>query len=102
MQEVTGSTPVFSTNPEFVRGFFMPYFTYIIYSSTADKYYVGHTDNVEKRLGEHIARRNLGASDRAIKHTETHSTRAEAARREREIKSKKSRRYIEWLISSNA
>ncbi|MBS1541997.1 MAG: GIY-YIG nuclease family protein, partial [Bacteroidetes bacterium] len=29
---------------------FMPYFVYILYSKSADRYYVGETDNIDKRL----------------------------------------------------
>ena len=29
------------------------YFIYILYSESANKYYVGHTDNLERRLFEH-------------------------------------------------
>jgi putative endonuclease len=29
------------------------YFIYIIYSKKLDRYYVGTTDDIEKRLGEH-------------------------------------------------
>jgi len=35
-----------------------------------------------------------------VVYTETYSSNAEARKRELEIKKKKSRKYIEWLISS--
>jgi putative endonuclease len=35
-----------------------------------------------------------------MKYTERFETRTEAVKRESEIKKKKSRKYIEWLISS--
>jgi len=78
------------------------YFIYILYSESANKYYVGHTDNLERRLFEH----NNGmtrftsniASDWIIMYTETFESRALAAKREREIKARKSRVYIQSLI----
>ncbi|TWR24493.1 hypothetical protein FPZ42_15445 [Mucilaginibacter achroorhodeus] len=33
--------------------FFMEYFCYIIYSERLDKYYVGHTENLNTRLKQH-------------------------------------------------
>jgi putative endonuclease len=78
------------------------YFIYILYSVSANKYYVGHTDNLERRLFEH----NNGmtrftsniASDWIIMYTETFESRTLAAKREREIKARKSRVYIQSLI----
>ncbi len=74
------------------------YFVYIIYSSSIDKFYIGQTFDVNKRLGEHIEHKNLGASDWILKYTEHYETRAEAMKRELEIKKKKRRSYLEWLI----
>ena len=52
--KVTGSTPVFSTNinPAQKRDFFM-FTLYILYSTKLDKFYIGYTADVEKRLREH-------------------------------------------------
>jgi putative endonuclease len=80
------------------------YFIYILYSASANKYYVGHTDNLERRLFEH----NNGmtrftsniASDWNIMYTETFESRTLAAKREREIKARKSRVYIQSLIAN--
>ncbi len=80
------------------------YFIYILYSASANKYYVGHTDNLERRLFEH----NNGmtrftsniASDWKIMYTETFESRTLAAKREREIKARKSRVYIQSLIAN--
>jgi putative endonuclease len=80
------------------------YFIYILYSASANKYYVGHTDNLERRLFEH----NNGmtrftsniASDWIIMYTETFESRTLAAKREREIKARKSRVYIQSLIAN--
>ncbi len=79
----------------------MFFYTYILYSISIDKYYIGQTEDVEKRLSEHIIRKNLGASDWQLKHTEQFTSRSEAVKRELEIKKKKRRSYIEWLIASH-
>jgi len=81
----------------------MPYFVYILYSKTADKYYVGHTSNVDDRLFRHTnsgSKSTKHTDDWILKYRKTYDTRSEAMRKELEIKRKKSRKYIEWLISS--
>jgi len=78
----------------------MAFFVYIIYSVEKDKYYIGQTENVEKRLLEHNLRKNLGTNDWQIKYTESFETRSDALKREVEIKNKKRRAYLETLISS--
>ena len=74
---------------------------YIIYSENIDRYYTGITDDIEWRLERH----NLGwgrYTKRGIPwvvvYTEDYNTKSEALNREREIKGRKSRLYIESLI----
>jgi putative endonuclease len=103
-EKVIGSNPICSTKSGSISGlsFYMEYFTYIIYSNTADKYYVGHSDNLNERLVDHqsgISPYTSRAKDWALKYSETFATRSEAIKREYEIKRKKSRKYIEWLIA---
>jgi len=83
----------------------MVYFVYILYSEKTDRYYIGSTSDIDKRLLKH----NLGgtASTRPgrpwkLVYTETLQNKTEALVREKEIKKKKSRKYIEWLINSGA
>ena len=111
MQEVIGSTPLFSTSfksPEraafFVLSPYMIYTVYILYSALLDKYYIGQTEDITTRLSQHNSGRSpytSGANDWTLMYTESFSTRPEAAQRERQIKKKKSRKYVEWLINSN-
>jgi putative endonuclease len=79
----------------------MIFYTYILYSASKDKYYIGHTADLILRLSQHNTTQNLGANDWKIHYLETFDTRAEAMKREKEIKNKKSRKYIEWLIHQN-
>ena len=75
---------------------------YILYSSKVDKYYVGESEDVNARLKSHlsgISKFTSIADDWKLVYSEEYETRTEAVRREREIKKKKSRKYIEWLIS---
>ena len=81
----------------------MPFYTYILYSPSADKYYIGHTGDMEDRLRRH---KNSGSkstkhiSDWVLKYQKEFQDRASAAVHEMEIKRQKSRKYIEQLISS--
>jgi len=78
------------------------YWVYIIYSEKLDRYYVGHSSDLEKRLKEHnsgISVYTARASDWSFFYTKPFSTREEAHKEEMRIKKKKSRKYIEWIIA---
>ncbi len=80
----------------------MPYCVYILFSASRDRYYVGATEDIASRLLQHNAGRNKSTKAGLpweVQYTESFSTRVEAVRREAEIKSKKSRKYIRHLIS---
>ena len=84
------------------RGAFiiMSFFVYILYSSTRDKYYVGSCSDPHIRLQQHNSGRNTSTKYGMpwIRiYQETFETQPEARRRE--LENKKSRKYIEWLIS---
>jgi putative endonuclease len=79
------------------------FYTYILYSESIDRYYVGSCADLATRLQRH----NAGWS-RSTKHGvpwklvyhEEYTTKSAAMKRECEIKRKKSRTYFEYLISS--
>ena len=80
------------------------FYIYILYSKKVDKYYVGQTESVEGRLISHflgISKYTSISDDWKLMYTESFQTRNEAICRENEIKKKKSRKYIEWLILGN-
>jgi len=77
------------------------YFVYIIKSLKTERYYIGSTNNLERRIYEH----NIGKmrSTKAyipytLVYKEAFSDRMDAVRKERYIKSQKSRSFIESLI----
>jgi putative endonuclease len=78
------------------------YSTYILWSEKLRKYYVGHTNNLSRRITEH----NTGKSSYtklgkpwSLTYHEEFTTRVEAMRRGREIKNRKSKKYIETIIN---
>ncbi|CAZ94964.1 GIY-YIG nuclease family protein [Zobellia galactanivorans] len=67
----------------------MAFFTYILYSESLDRYYVGSTQDMSVRLEEHLKNHKgftSKAKDWEVKYTESYPTRTEALRRERQIK----------------
>ena len=83
----------------------MAFIVYILRSESISGYYVGHTDDLSRRILQHNdseyqgskhTKRNKGPW--TCVYAEQYNTRAEAMRREKEIKAKKSRQYIEFLI----
>jgi putative endonuclease len=81
----------------------MPFFVYILHSSTLDRYYVGHTgDDLQERLRRHNSNHKgfTGKTgDWVIVYTQIYPTKAAAYQREREIKAWKSRKKIELIIA---
>jgi len=76
-------------------------FVYILQSENSNRFYVGSTDNLERRMEEHIRGKNLATRGRGpwkLVHSEKMETLADARRREYEIKRWKSARLIRPLI----
>ena len=78
------------------------FITYILFSEMIDCYYVGSTGNLPDRLKRH----NSGHSTFTkrgipwlVVYQKTYETKSEAYQAEIYIKSQKSRKYIEQLIS---
>jgi putative endonuclease len=77
-------------------------FLYILYSKIIDRYYIGVSPDVEDRLCRHNNSGNKSTKctyEWKLVYKESYSTRSNAMKREFEIKGKKSRKYIDWLIS---
>ena len=75
---------------------------YILYSIYLDKYYIGHTGNIEDRIQRHNQKRSKstkGGVPWLLVYTEEFTTKSLAYNREMEIKKKKSRVYIEKLLA---
>ena len=84
----------------------MSYAVYIIYSQSLDRYYVGYTgDSIEIRLKKHNANHKGFTGKKAdwiLKYTEVYFSKHDALKREKQIKSWKSRMKIEQLIGSHS
>jgi putative endonuclease len=80
------------------------YNVYILYSKNIDRFYIGYTsDNMSERLRRHNTNHSGFSGkvgDWEIVYFEEYVFKEEATKREREMKSWKSRKKIEILISS--
>jgi putative endonuclease len=74
---------------------------YILYSEKLNRYYVGYTNDIARRISEHNRPKgkytDLGIPWK-IAYTEEYKTSKEARARERFIKSKKSKQFISDLV----
>jgi len=82
----------------------MAYFVYILQSELDGSFYVGHTSDLKERIQRHNHGRSSYTKTKApwkLIYQEEFSSRSEASKREREIKEKKNRAYIEQLVRTS-
>ncbi|HET6769486.1 MAG TPA: GIY-YIG nuclease family protein, partial [Chitinophagaceae bacterium] len=66
------------------------------------QYYIGYSEDLEDRIFRHNnsgSKATKKTNDWKLIYTESFNGKSEAIKRELEIKKKKSRKYIEWLIA---
>jgi putative endonuclease len=77
------------------------YFVYVLWSEKLQKRYVGHTQNIESRLIEHNSGKvhftRAGVPWKII-YTEEYSSRSEAMKREKFLKSGRGRKLLDEII----
>jgi putative endonuclease len=78
------------------------FFVYVIQSKKDFSFYIGQTNDLDSRVSKHNDGFSKYTSSKIpwiIVYFEMFQTRTDAIKREKEIKLKKSRKYIEVLIS---
>ena len=79
------------------------FYTYILYSQSKDRFYIGQANNLEKRLIRHnnkeVRSTKHGVPWTLVYH-EIFPTRSEAMQRERYIKSLKNRTALQKIIKA--
>ena len=82
------------------------YHCYILYSEELDRYYIGSCgEDLAGRLARHLSNHSgyTGkAKDWRVVYSESFASRSAVYVRERAIKGKKSRRYIEYLVEQGS
>ena len=91
-----------------VRGFLflmkMSFFAYILESQKSGRFYIGHTQDLVERLNRHnlgMVKATKNKGPWSLVYSENFKSKLEANQRELEIKSKKSRIYIEKLLKES-
>lgn len=79
------------------------FWVYILTNKETGRFYIGSTNDLVRRLSQHKngstrTTKILGTSDLVYK--EEFKTLEDARSREKKLKSYKSRKYLEWLISN--
>jgi putative endonuclease len=98
IEEVVGSNPIGSTKLK------MSFWLYILQSQATSRFYIGQTQDIEKRLAYHNANYSKALKNRGpwrLVHSEEYATRSEAMLRERQIKSWKDHAMIARLVSAS-
>jgi putative endonuclease len=79
------------------------YFVYALYSEKFDKFYIGSSENPDKRLQSHNDPRNHGWTKKyqpwKIIYTEQCNSKTEALIREKQLKTSRGRDFIHSLTS---
>jgi putative endonuclease len=85
------------------------FYVYVLRSQASGKRYVGHTDDLERRLSEHNdptrSRVKFTAKDDGpwiVVYQESHATRGEAMRREKWLKSGVGREWFDRNVAQSA
>jgi putative endonuclease len=82
----------------------MSYFVYILRSQKDGSYYIGSTQGLAERVQRHNQGRSLYTKARKpwiVVYSQEYQDRAKALKREKEIKSKKKKGYIESLVRAS-
>jgi len=80
------------------------FYVYIIQSLKNGTYYIGQTNDLNKRLFKHNNNQSKFTKNKGpwvLKYFSIHHSRIDALREEKRIKSKKSKKYIDYLINSS-
>ena len=79
----------------------MSYFVYALYSEKSDLLYIGQTNDLSRRLTEHIngeSRYTSRAADWRLVHSEECDSRSAALTREKQLKSFRGREYLRSIL----
>jgi len=82
----------------------MPYYIYIIQSELDGSYYIGSTQDIDERIERHNQGRSKYTKAKRpwnLIYSEEHLNRSVAVKREKEIKNRKRRNFIEKLVRTS-
>ena len=82
----------------------MPFYVYIIQSQIDGSYYIGSTQDIVERLERHNQGRSKYTKTKRpwkLVYSEEHPNRSVAVKREKEIKNRKKKIYIDTLVRTS-
>jgi len=82
----------------------MTFWVYVLKSLKTNKYYIGHTNNLKRRIDEHNNGKSFSTRlDKPwmLMYKANFPTRSEAFKNEKYLKSLKKRNYLEKIINKN-
>lgn len=80
------------------------YYTYVLLSSKDNKFYIGFTNNLERRISEHKSGKNISTAKRLpveLIYFEGHKSKADAERRERYFKTTKGKVTLRQVLKES-
>ena len=100
---IKSSNLLLSANLIAVENSIQKFYVFILQSLKDFSFYVGQCDDLDRRTSKHfdgISKYTSGKRPMRLVYFETYNSRVEAIKREKEIKNKKSRQYIECVSAS--
>ena len=79
----------------------MHYTVYILYSASVDRFYIGYTSDIDRRLEEHNSNQSKYTKNKGpwkLMYSETYAEKSEAIKRERFLKAQRNREFYLRLI----
>ena len=79
------------------------YYVYVLLSEKDSNFYIGFSENVEQRLVEHNAGKNISTRERRpfmLIYYEGHTSKADALRREKYFKSSKGKTTLKQILKN--
>ena len=77
------------------------YYVYVLLSEKDKNFYIGFSENIEQRLNEHNAGKNISTKNRRpfkLVYYEGHTSKADALRREKYFKSSKGKTTLKQIM----
>ena len=78
------------------------YYVYVLLSKKDDNFYIGFTENIQQRLDEHSAGKNISTKLRhpfELIYYEAHTSKYDALRRERYFKTTKGKATLKQILN---
>ncbi|NMB57071.1 GIY-YIG nuclease family protein [Candidatus Beckwithbacteria bacterium] len=81
----------------------MPFFVYILFDKNKDSYYIGQTNNLNRRISQHQKKQAkfTKRGNWELVYQEEHNSRSAAVKREKYLKSLKSKKYIAQVLAKD-